>query len=164
MATKTLNAAALAATVALGACSAAAPPAPAPAAYVPPPVTTIPLERTPNGGLVLTAAINGVPMKLILDSGADDVVLPASVAGPLFDLGLLTKEEFAGKGVSRLANGSQSETLRFNLRSVTIGDITLHDVPAVVIDSEAPPLLGQSILSALPAYRIDNTTNTLTVN
>jgi predicted aspartyl protease len=118
MATKTLAASALA--VVLAACSTATPPAPAPAAYTPPPPppVTIALGRTSNGGLLVPAIVNGVPLRLILDSGADSVVLPVAVAKPMMDLGLLTEADFVGKGTSVLANGSEVENLSFHLQSV----------------------------------------------
>jgi clan AA aspartic protease (TIGR02281 family) len=162
MATKTLAAGcAIVLAGALAACSTATPPAPPAAAPV---TTTIQLGRTANGGLIVPASVNGVPMRFVLDSGADSVVLPAAIAGPLFELGLLTKEEFVGKGSSVLANGSEAETMRFRLRSVTIGEITIHDIGCVVVDGDGPPLLGQSVLAVLPAWRVDNVTHTLIIS
>lgn len=165
MTTKTVPAAMLATTIALAACSTATPPPPAPAvAYMPPPVpTVVPLERSPNGGLVVQAKIDDVPMRFVLDSGADAIVLPAALAGPLVVLGVLTKDEFVGTGSSIMADGHQAATLRFKLHAVQIGNIVIHDADAVVIDSVGPPLLGQSVLSVLPALRIDNVKQTLEI-
>jgi predicted aspartyl protease len=164
MVIKILAASALA--VVLSACGTATPPAPAPAAYTPPPPppVTITLGRTSNGGLLVPAIVNGVPLQLIIDSGADSVVLPVAVAKPMMDLGLLTDAEFIGKGTSVLANGNTVENLSFRLQSVTLGSITLHGVDCVIVPGDGPALLGQAVLSALPAWKIDNSSNSLEIS
>ena len=127
--------------------------------------THVPLTRTPGGSLIVAASINGSsPMRFTLDSGAESLVLPSSMARQLVQQGIITKEEFVGAGVSVLANGSQTSDRRYRLRSVNIGGIVVENVTCVVVDGDGGALLGQSVLSKLRSWKIDNARQTLDIS
>jgi clan AA aspartic protease (TIGR02281 family) len=125
----------------------------------------VPLTRTPGGSLTVAASINGsAPIRFTLDSGAEALVLPSSMARPLVQQGTITQAEFLGNGVSELANGSQTRDLRFRLRSVNIGGIVVQNVTCVVFNGDGNALLGQAVLSKLRAWKIDNARQTLDIS
>lgn len=125
----------------------------------------VPLTRTPGGSLIVAASINGsAPIRFTLDSGAEALVLPSSMAWQLFQQGVIDKAEFLGGGVSELANGSQTRDLRFRLRSVNIGGIVVQNITCVVVDGDGGALLGQAVLSKLRSWKIDNERQTLDIS
>jgi clan AA aspartic protease (TIGR02281 family) len=127
--------------------------------------THVPLTRTPGGSLIVAASINGsAPIRFTLDSGAESLVLPSSMARQLARQGIITQAEFLGSGVSELANGSQTRDWRFRLHSVTLGGIVVHDIYCAVVDGDGGALLGQAVLSKLRSWKIDNERQTLDIS
>jgi hypothetical protein len=55
-----------------------------------------------------------------------------------------------------MANGSSEPSDRYVLRTLSVGNHIVRDVVANVISVQGDPLLGQSFLSKLPAWTIDN--------
>jgi predicted aspartyl protease len=111
-----------------------------------------------NGVFAVPVVINRVlRISFILDSGSSEVQLPAEVVLTLIRTGTLTEEDFIGASSYVLANGSTLRSPRFNIREMRVGQRVVRDVAASVgaaISSDA--LLGQSFLSKLPAWTLDN--------
>ena len=63
---------------------------------------------------------------------------------------LLTPETYV------LADGSKQLRQRFVLHELRVGGHTVNDVTASVAPDKADPLLGQSFLSKLPGWTVDN--------
>jgi clan AA aspartic protease (TIGR02281 family) len=125
----------------------------------------VPLTRTSGGSLIVAASINGsAPIRFTLDSGAEALVLPSSMAQQLVRQGIIANAEFLGGGVSEFANGSQARDLRFRLRSVNIGGIVVQNIICVVVDGDGSALLGQAVLSKLRSWKIDNERQTLDIS
>jgi len=104
----------------------------------------------------IDALLNGVQARFVLDTGASSLIMPLSWAKDLAKYGALTKADYRGKGTFKLADGSTAELYTYNLKSVTIGNITVHDVELAVGDDNAQPLLGMSVLNKLKSWSIDN--------
>jgi aspartyl protease family protein len=104
-----------------------------------------------NGGhFFADGAINGQPVRFLVDTGATTVALSGSDAKRL---GIEFKR-FGERGLSQTASGiAKIYTLR--LKQVSIGNITLYDVEAGVIEGNYPsePLLGMSFLSSFEMKR-----------
>src|SRR5690606_3829510 len=101
--------------------------------------------------------INGAEMVFILDTGAGIVSISATEALFLYKQGTLTDEDFLGKVNFIDATGNISEGTVINLKTVTIGDRTLTNIPASVVHNlHAPLLLGQSVLEEFGKIQIDN--------
>lgn len=116
----------------------------------------IPLEAE-GGTFVVPALINNqIALKFTLDSGAADVSLPADVVSTLVRTGTITQADFIGSRTFELADGSTVPSAEFRIRSLKVGRLTLHDVTASIADSRASLLLGQSFLSRLSSWSIDN--------
>lgn len=108
-----------------------------------------------QGHFVTTGTVNGVSVKFLVDTGASMISLGASDARRMgLDFG---KGE---RGVSYTANG-QALVSKIQLDTVRVGDITLHNVDALIHQTEMPvALLGMSFLNRMEMQR-DGSTMTL---
>jgi clan AA aspartic protease (TIGR02281 family) len=117
---------------------------------------TIRLEMD-GGTYVLPVQINeAMSLAFVLDSGASDVAIPAGVADRLLRSGTVTQKDFVGTSTYMLADGSMLPSARFILHTVRIGNHVVRDVVASVGPAGGTLLLGQSFLSKLPSWTIDN--------
>lgn len=89
-----------------------------------------------------TGSINGHPVQFLVDTGATAVSMSVDVAARL---GLDAKDSTAV--VSMTANGAVT-VRRLTLNRVTLGDVTVYNVDAIVVPQSMPMvLLGNSFLS-----------------
>lgn len=94
--------------------------------------------------------VNGLKVKMIFDTGASAVSLSQSFAEIMIDNGCLSLADFIGESKSLIADGSMVKHTNIILRSIKIGDITLHNVKAIVVNNQSAPLLfGQSAIQML---------------
>jgi clan AA aspartic protease (TIGR02281 family) len=114
------------------------------------------LEQS-HGVFVLSAQINGAfSLPFVLDSGAGDVVIPADALAKLLSSNSVKDSDYLGSGFSILADGSRVPAKRYMLHEVRVGNHVVRDVVATITSAQAMPLLGQSFLSRLPNWTIDN--------
>jgi clan AA aspartic protease (TIGR02281 family) len=117
---------------------------------------SIPLVHE-HGTLQVPAIINGkISLNFTIDSGATDVCIPANVLFSLTREGNVSPQDFLDKRAYELADGSTEFSRRFRIRSLRVGHLELRDVIALVVPSSGSPLLGQSFLSRLKSWSIDN--------
>ena len=113
------------------------------------------LNADGQGHFYTTGTINGTSVRFIVDTGATMISLGATDArriGHDFNRGQ--------KGMTQTANG-QSVVSKVKLDTVRIGDVTLHNVDALIHQSEMPmALLGMSFLNRMEMQR-DGSTMTL---
>lgn len=104
--------------------------------------TRIEVPIGPDGHFHLTAELNGVPVRFVVDTGASSIALSPRDADRVgIDLDRLV---FAGQ--ARTANGLVP-TATVRLDSVAIGDIVDQNVPAIVIRGAVDrSLLGMEYL------------------
>lgn len=102
---------------------------------------TVVLERNRQGHYIATAQINGLPVEVMLDTGATLVSIPSSLARRL-------ALEKGPPMQSSTANGTIT-THATTLDSVQLGDITLHKVRASINPNDSDILLGMSFLKQL---------------
>lgn len=96
------------------------------------------------GVIFVDGRINDAPVRFLVDTGADEILLPYAEA---IRLGLPV---FAGERSESTTASGPVGTYKLNLDSVTVGKITLHDVAARVSESGLGTqyvLLGMSFLS-----------------
>jgi predicted aspartyl protease len=119
--------------------------------------------RLVDGVFTVPVVINrAMIIPFVLDSGAAEVQLPAEVVLTLARTGTLAEGDFIGSGSFVLANGDTLRSPRFIIREMRIGEHVIRDVAASVgpaIHSQA--LLGQSFLSKLPSWTLDNNRHVL---
>jgi len=110
------------------------------------------LSADPNGHFHTLGMVNGASVRFMVDTGATSISLGASDArrvGLDFNKGQ--------RGYSQTANGTVAVS-RHVLETVTIGDVTLHYVDAVIMQAEMPEaLLGMSFLNRMEMQREGST-------
>jgi aspartyl protease family protein len=122
---------------------ASAPPANMPAS------NTLVYTADERGHVVLDAAVNGAPVRMLVDTGASLVTLtPADArAAGINPAGL------AFSGHAQTANGT-TRMAPVTLREIRIGQLSIYDVPAAVLEHLNVSLLGMTFLSRLQGYEM----------
>lgn len=117
-------------------------------------VTTVIADS--GGHFITTGTVNGLSVRLMVDTGASAIVLSASEARRL---GI--RYTSGDRAMLQTANGVV-RAYRVKLDTVTVGTIAAHNVDAVVTESEQPiVLLGMSFLNRTEMKR-DGDVMTLT--
>jgi clan AA aspartic protease (TIGR02281 family) len=148
--------------VASGAPSAQA--ASASAASNAPPAQEVALEDD-GGTYRIPVLINGaMNVKFTIDSGASDVSIPADIVAKLVQAGTVTKADFIGRQTFQLADGSTVPSAIFKIKSLKVGTLELQNVTASLANANSEPLLGQSFLSRLSSWSMDNSRHALVLN
>jgi len=107
---------------------------------------SVPLEVTENGSLYVNVSVGDKSVRMVLDSGATLICLPASTAS---ELGINVPTG-APKLSLVLADGREIPGRAVIVAKVRIGQFEAENVEAAVLDSvatNAEPLLGMSFLS-----------------
>jgi clan AA aspartic protease (TIGR02281 family) len=118
-----------------------------------------------GGTYTVPVTINGtIKIKFMLDSGASDVLIPADTALTLVRSGALVESDFIGDQMYSLADGSTLQSAKFMLRQMQVGNQILRDVVASIGPVTSTPLLGQSFLSRIGSWTLDNNRHILVFN
>ena len=108
-----------------------------------------------QGHFLTTGTVNGASVKFLVDTGATLISLGASDARRI-GIDPRTGE----RGITNTANG-QAQVSRVKLDTVRVGDVTLHNVDALVHQNDLPvALLGMSFSNRMEMQR-DGGTMTL---
>lgn len=112
--------------------------------------------RQDNGVYYVPCKINEVEMEFVFDTGASDVTISLTEALFLYKQKKISDDDVVGAAYYQIADGSVAEGTVINLKSVTIGGRTVHNVKASIVHNmDAPLLLGQSVLSKFGTISID---------
>lgn len=108
-----------------------------------------------NGGYFVDGLINGQPVQFLVDTGATSIAMSERHAARL---GIQHRVDGFRVGVGTASGNTFGHQV--TLRSVSIGELRLNDVKAVVIDGDSPRnvLLGMNVLSR---FEIDQRENLL---
>lgn len=110
------------------------------------------LSSTADGHYLVMGQVNGVPLRMVVDTGATLVSMGAADARRL-GLNLATAEVGQVQTAAGVANAH-----RVRLDSVQVGGITLQGIDALVMPNDLPvALLGMSFLSRTDMQREGNT-------
>jgi predicted aspartyl protease len=112
-----------------------------------------------GGTYTIPVAVNGHRANFTLDSGAALTHMPGWVIGQMIANGSISPTDYRRNTVLVDASGHETNTPVYILHSVTVGDVTIHDVECAVGIDPDTFLLGQSFLSKLPSWSIDNKTS-----
>jgi aspartyl protease family protein len=104
--------------------------------------TSVTLAQDGRGHFRADAQVNGSHIRFMVDTGATLISIPMNEAQRL---GISYAK--GNPGTMVLADGRRVSAYRVTLESVSIGDITLYNVDAVVTPGSGEPLLGMSFLS-----------------
>ena len=124
---------------------------------------TIKMEK--DGGVYkVPCKVNGLALKFIFDTGASNVSISSAEAVFMLKHGYLRADDLGGSEYYRIANGDIAEGTKVVLRKIEIGDKTLYNVEASIVNSiDAPLLLGQSVMERLGQFTFDYATNSLII-
>lgn len=119
--------------------------------YVPPPSGTSVIVAPNSQGMYLTAGtINGYPVTFMVDTGASDIAMNREEARRM---GI----DYRVDGTPRITQTASGTARAYAvvLKKVTVGNIALNDVNALVVDGNSPAevLLGGSFLNRLSMKR-----------
>jgi len=111
------------------------------------------ISANSNGQFLTVGAINKHPATLLIDTGATSVALNSTQATKM---GIDYK-----KGVQTMVStaSGMSAAYQVNIDTISVGDIKLHNIEAVVIKGNFPIhiLLGMSFLGNVETNRLGNT-------
>lgn len=114
-----------------------------------PSIHTLVYRAGPLGHVVLTASVNGAPVRFLVDTGASTVALSSADARAVgINPGAL---EF--NKTTTTANGSV-RVAPVILREIRIEQLSVENVPAVVDENLGGSLLGMSFLSRLKGFEM----------
>lgn len=109
-----------------------------------------------NGVYYVPVEVNGLNLRFVFDTGASAISISSAEVAVMYRQGLITQDDVLGTSQMMDANGNISEGAVVNLKTVKIGEITLHNIQASVVDNiQAPLLFGQSALSKFGSVSID---------
>ena len=112
------------------------------ARYEEPGLATVSLQINQMGQYITTGSINGSPVKFLVDTGANIVAMNTKTAR---ELGV---DASTGRKMRATTAGGTIASTEVYLGMVQVGDITVSNVQAVVLEGEFPTevLLGMSFL------------------
>lgn len=122
-----------------------------------PVVSEIEMKKMHSGTYEIPCQVNGLPLKMIFDTGASDVTISSVEANFMFKNGYLSSNDVKGKRNFMTASGDIHEGTVLKLKEVRLGDAVLKNIDASVVGNQkAPLLLGQSVLEKFGTITIDN--------
>jgi aspartyl protease family protein len=121
------------------------------------PSNTIVYTANQRGHVILDAAVNGAPVRMLVDTGASLVTLTpqdARAAG-------IAPSELVYNARVNTANGT-ARMAPVTLREIRIDQLSIYDVPAAVLENLNVSLLGMSFLARLQGYEMRDGKLTIT--
>ena len=117
------------------------------------PSASVTLSADARGQFVTSGAVNGRPVRFLVDTGANLTTLTRA------DATRIGLDYSAGKPATAQTPNGIVHGWRVSLSSVRIGDVTVRDVDAMVIDNDSLPLglLGMSFLGRFDLHRQGST-------
>lgn len=117
----------------------------------------IPFKKEYGGTFEVASKVNGLPLKMLFDTGAGDVTISQMEVDFMIKNGYLSEKDFIGKARYILANGEAMLAKTVLLKRVELGGLVLENVAAAVVDNrEAGMLFGQSAMGRYGTITIDN--------
>ena len=127
-------------------------------------VTEVGMKKMYGGTYEVACSVNGLPLKMIFDTGAADVTISSVEASFMLKNGYLSDSDVKGKKNYMTASGDIHEGTVLRLKELKLGDAILKNVEASVVHSQkAPLLLGQSVLEKFGTITIDNVNSKLLI-
>jgi len=118
-----------------------------------------------DGAFVVPVVLNDVmTVKFIVDSGSADVSIPEEVASSLMKSGTMTGADLLGSKTYMLADGSLVPSKIYRMASLRIGGMVMQNVTVRISAANSSLLLGQSFLSRLKSWSMDNSRKVMIIN
>jgi tetratricopeptide (TPR) repeat protein len=120
--------------------------------------------RMEGGIYVVPVLVNdAITLNFVVDSGAANVNIPADVVLTLMRTRTIKESDFLGEQTYVLADGSKVPSQTFIIRSLKVGNKILENVTCSIGPVQGFLLLGQSFLSRLKSWSVDNAQHTLAI-
>lgn len=117
----------------------------------------IPFKKDFGGTFEVASKVNGLPLKMLFDTGAGDVTISQTEVDFMIKNGYLSEKDFIGKARYIMANGESMLAKTVLLKRVELGGLVLENVAAAVVNNrEAGMLFGQSAMGRYGTITIDN--------
>lgn len=115
------------------------------------------IEMEKQGNLfAIPCKINGLPIKLLFDTGASGVSISLTEAMFMYKNGYLSDDDIGGTAYMQIANGDIVENTEIVIREIEIGGLKITNTKAMVSSTlNAPLLLGQSVIQKLGPIQLD---------
>lgn len=127
-------------------------------------ISEIQMKKMPGGTYEVPCTINGLPLKFVFDTGASNVTLSSVEANFMLKNDYLSEKDFRGSRRYLTADGTIANGAIVRIKEVKVGDVTLKNIEASVVNSQkAPLLLGQSVLDKFGTITIDNENSLMTI-
>lgn len=127
-------------------------------------LTEVALVKKYGGTYEIPCTVNGLPLKMIFDTGASDVTISSVEASFMLKNGYLDENDIKGTSHYMTASGDIHEGTILKLKEVRLGDAVLKNIEASVVHNQkAPLLLGQSVLEKFGTITIDNVNSKLII-
>ena len=127
-------------------------------------ISQVDMKKMYGGTYEVACSVNGLPLRMIFDTGAADVTISSVEANFMLKNGYLSDGDVKGKRNYITASGDIHEGTVLRLKEVKLGDAILKNVEASVVHSQkAPLLLGQSVLEKFGTITIDNVNSKLLI-
>jgi clan AA aspartic protease (TIGR02281 family) len=118
-----------------------------------------------DGAFVIPVVLNDImTVKFIVDSGSADVSIPEDVASTLMKSGTMTGADLLGSKTYMLADGSMVPSKIYRMASLRIGGMVMQNVTVRIAAAKSSLLLGQSFLSRLKSWSVDNAHQVMIIN
>ena len=110
-----------------------------------------------GGTLYLPVRVDdALTLPFVVDSGASDVTIPADIVQTLIRMGKVSRADYRGQIIFRLADGSIVPSQLFVIHSMRIGNREVRNVTGSITNKRGALLLGQSFLRRFKSWSIDN--------
>ncbi|MBD5415675.1 MAG: hypothetical protein HDR46_05235 [Bacteroides sp.] len=122
-------------------------------------VVEVPFQRTAGNLAEVKVSLNGVTFNMWWDTGASMTCISALELQNLCKEGRISLDDYQGRILSRIADGSSTESFVFNIKEIYIQGLNnqylrLQDIDAMVSpNQDAPLLIGQNIIQNLPPHK-----------
>lgn len=111
-------------------------------------------ESRPGKYWVEVKLNNAVKVKFLVDTGADNLLVPEEVFDDLQRSGLATQDHM-GTGKYKIADGSVVESREFHLHEIAMGGRRVEHVIASIGKRGVTPLFGSNVLERFGKWHID---------
>jgi predicted aspartyl protease len=125
--------------------------------------------RLSGNSYIVPVLINDrIWLDFIVDTGADEVSIPADVATTLMRTGTITMEDIGSEQKIGLANGGTAKSTQFRIHSLQVGKgddaVIAQNVAGGISGPQGALLLGQTFLRRFPWTTIDHVNSVLIID
>lgn len=99
--------------------------------------------------------VDGLPVRMIFDTGAAYVSITKEMAELLLRYGCISTSDIVTGVTITVGDGYRTDCQGVKLKNLKLGNIMLHDVLAIIIDEDTPLMFGQTAIKKLGKVTID---------